>query len=112
MKPKKSIEKINEMLDANYGTVVSLAGAYHGRKATCLFYCHKCDQWFWQSIWSLSQGYRTRCLCNHTSPLPQDSIKRTESGHRCLPEWECYDRVRPEQRKSPDIDSEGQQGVV
>jgi hypothetical protein len=96
MRPKKSAEKIKEMLTGKYGSRVDIAGTYHGRRSTCLFFCHDCDNWFWQNVWSLQQGFRTRCECNHDHRLPEGSKSRTDSGHRCLPEWECYDRVKPE----------------
>jgi hypothetical protein len=95
MRTKKSKAQIDKMLWDHYAGAVSLAGTYHGRRAVCLFYCHNCENWFWQNIWSLQNKLRTRCECNYDRKQEPSPQFHNTYGHRCLPEWECYDRDVP-----------------
>ena len=96
MRPKKSPETIARQLHPHYGTRVSLAGNYRHRRADTLWYCHSCEHFFWQNVWSLQQGMRTRCKCYFSDPIDYYKSQKNRKGHRCLPEWDTWDREVPE----------------
>ena len=91
---------------------VAMASVPNNLTSPAVFYCHGCREFFWQYLRSLLDGYRSRCKCNYDHPAPPgDWTKwRNRTGHRCLQEWEVYDREVPQ--KNPDVQSEGQEGVV
>ena len=89
MKIKDRSKIVNRISD-RFGDRVTLVGEYYGLKQAMLFYCHDCEQWFHQNVGSLidrSKMHSTKCQCN--------SGPWTHKVHRCLKEWDCYDRIKP-----------------
>jgi len=92
---------IDNMLSKNYGGRISLAGRHWGTRTSTLWYCHDCSEWFHQNYYSIHRCYKTRCKCNFSEQLDTEKTWFKErgaansGGHRCLPEWECYDREVP-----------------
>ena len=91
----------NEIINRSYGNRIDLASQRSGFTSTRLFYCHACENWFHQAWRSIKRGTKTRCECNYKKRLsdsaPFDTVTGAgkKRGHRCIPEWECYDRVPP-----------------
>ena len=99
-----SPSKVINIIERSYGNQIDLAGAYQGAGTTCTWYCHVCENWFHQNWSTIKRGTMTRCKCNYSKALPKEmSINGARGagrflGHRCLAEWDCYDRVPPERR--------------
>ena len=97
---------IDKMLAKNYGGRISLAGKHWGTRVSTLWYCHECREWFHQNYYSIHRGFKTRCKCHFSERLDTENTwhkprgAANTAGHRCLPEWECYDREIPSR---PDI---------
>ena len=98
-KPSKTIE----VIERSYGNQISPASQQKGY-GTRTFYCHVCENWFYQAWSSIVRGYRTRCKCNHSNKLDRmipTSLKTGANkrlGHRCLDSWDIDGRVPPQRR--------------
>ena len=101
---KATIEQINTTANRHPENDIALAGPFHGSNSTLLWYCFRCERYFRQGYRSLQRSCKARCECNHPEPLSQQDATKGHyqsrgisgfKGHRCLPEWDCYDRTPP-----------------
>jgi hypothetical protein len=93
-------DKIDEVIARSYGNQISLSSKQRGY-GTRTFYCHVCENWFYQAWSSIVRGYNTRCKCNHSKaldksiPLGKKYGAQQIVGHRCLDWWDTEDKVPP-----------------
>jgi len=108
----KNKEKAAAELYHKTGGRVAMTGTPANRKASAVFYCHDCREFFWQNLRSLLMGFNSRCKCFYSFRADEKALAmaRNTGGHRCLSDWESDGRCVPQ--KNPDVQSEGQEGVV
>lgn len=92
--------KEDEVIARSYGNQISLSSKQRGY-GTRTFYCHICENWFYQSWNSIVKGFKTRCKCNYSKALDKSIPMKLKTGankrlgHRCLDWWDTDGRVPP-----------------